>query len=278
MAINENLHSRSSSNIWTGDRIMEEKIYNNRIKKIYGGDPREFPLYSLGDAGRYLKINPMTLRSWVFGRNYRLEDGSPKWWAPVIQLPNPSKPLLSFVNLVELHVLSGIRRIHNVRFQKVRSALVYLEESFPGKNPLAKVDFWTDKFDLFIKKSGDLICASLYGQQVIQEAVDQYLYRVERDFDLTPLRLYPFSREIVLGFGTQGARPRDLEDKPKSIVIDPLIAFGRPTIAGSGVPTNVVAGRFKAGEKIGELSRDYGIEEDQINEALNYEGFVRRAA
>lgn len=257
---------------------MEEKIYNDKIMKMYGGDPRKLPLYGLGDAGRYLKINPMTLRSWVFGRNYRLEDGSPKWWPPVISLPDPQKPYLSFVNLIELHVLSGIRRIHNVRFQKVRSALAYLEENFPKKNPLANVDFWTDKFDLFIKKSGDLICASLHGQQVIQEAVEQYLHRVERDFDLTPLRLYPFSREIVLGFGNRENHPSHLENKPKSIVIDPLVSFGRPTIAGFGVPTNVVAGRFKAGERIGELSKDYGIEEIHIKEALNYEGIVRRAA
>ncbi len=258
--------------------MPEKSIYNEKIKKLYGGDPRELPLYSLGEAGRYLKLNPVTLRSWVFGRNYKLEDGSPKWGAPVIQPPDPNKPFLSFVNLVELHVLSGIRRIHNVRFQKVRSALAYLEEFSPEDNPLAKVDFWTDKFDLFIKKSGDLICASLHGQQVIQEAVEQYLHRVERDFDLTPLRLYPFSRQIMLGFGKREFQPSDLENKPKSIVIDPLIAFGRPSVSGTGVPTNVIAGRFRAGEKVNELSKDYGIEEVQIKEALDYEGILRQAA
>lgn len=257
---------------------MEGKIYNDKIRKMYGGDPRELPLYSLGEAGRYLKLNPVTVRSWVYGRNYTLLDGSSKRWEPVIHLPNPEVPLLSFMNLVELHVLSGIRRIHNVRFQKVRSALAYVEQSTSEKNPLAKVDFWTDKFDLFIKISGDLICASLHGQQVIQEAIVQYLHRVERDFDLAPLRLYPFSKEIVLGFGNRDSKPSDLENTPKSIVIDPLIAFGRPSISGTGIPTNVIVGRFKAGEKIAELAKDYGIEETQIKEALNYEEIIRRAA
>ena len=258
---------------------MEGKIYNDKIKKMYGGDPRELPLYSLGDAGRYLKLNPMTLRSWVYGRNYKLEDGTSKWWEAVIHLPDPEIPLLSFMNLVEIHVLSGIRRIHNVRFQKVRSALAWVETFYPDeKNLLARVEFWADKFDLFIKTSGDLICASRHGQQVIQEAVEQYLHRVERDFDLAPLRLYPFSKEIVLGFGNQDSRPSDLEDTPKSIVIDPLFAFGRPSISGTGIPTNVIAGRFKAGEKIVELAKDYGIEETQIKEALSYEEITHRAA
>ncbi len=257
---------------------MKVSIYNEKIEKMYGGDPREMPLYSMGDASRYLKLNSKTVRSWIFGRKYRLEDGSKKFWEPVIKLPHPEKNLLSFTNLVELHVLSGIRRIHNVRFQKVRLALSYLEQTFPERNPLAKVDFWTDKFDLFIKKSGDLICASQFGQQVIQEAVEQYLYRVERDFDSKPLRLYPFSREIIVGFGKKENRPSDLKDTPKSISIDPLVGFGRPTVTGTGIATNVIAGRFRAGENINQLARDYGIEKAKIKEALNYEGILRRAA
>jgi uncharacterized protein (DUF433 family) len=260
--------------------VAQETTFNSpNIRQAYGGDPRDLPLYSLGDAGRYLKVNPMTLRSWVFGRNYLLKDGTSKRWDAVIQLPDLENPQLSFLNLVELHVLSGIRRIHNVRFQKVRSALAWVETFYPNeKNLLARVEFWTDKFDLFIKTSGDLICASQHGQQVIQEVVEQYLYRIERDFDKSPLRLFPFSKEIVLGFGNEEVKMRDLENTPKSIVIDPLVAFGRPSISGTGIPTNVIAGRFRAGEKIGDLSKDYEIEEKKIKQALDYEGILRRAA
>lgn len=257
---------------------MESTIYNKKIKQIYGGDPRELPLYGLTETSRYLKVNIKTLKSWVSGRSYRLDDGTEKWWPPVIQLPDPAKPQLSFYNLVEIHVLLGIRRIYSVQFRKVRSALKYLESAFPDKNPLAKRDFWTDKFELFIKESGDLICASLHGQKVIQEAVEQYLHRIDRDFDLSPFRLYPFSNEIVFKLDDRKHRPRDLEAEPKSIVIDPLVAFGRPTLAGTGIATNVIAGRFRAGEEISALAKDYGIEESQVREALGYEEVRRRAA
>lgn len=258
--------------------IMENKINNEKIKQIYGGDPREIPLYGLAETSRYLKINIRTLSSWVRGRTYKLDDGMEKWWSPVIKLPNEDKPLLSFYNLVEIHVLSGIRRIHNVQFYKVRSALNYLEKEFPSKNPLAKRDFWTDKFDIFIKESGDLICASLYGQRVIQQAVEQYLHRIERDLDSFPFRLYPFSNEIKFKMKDSKHSPRDLEIQPKNIVIDPLISFGRPTLTGTGVPTNVIAGRFRAGENVKALAKDYDIEETQIQEALSYEGITRKAA
>jgi len=193
-------------------------------------------------------------------------------------LPDADRPLLSFLNLVEVHVLLGIRRIHNVQFRRVRASLEYLEAVFPGeKNPLATEEFWTDKFDLFIRKAGGLICTSQRGQLVIEEAVKQYLYRIDRDLDRRPLRVYPFSKEIF--FTTEDRRdPSVLEAQPKTIEIDPLVSFGRPTLAGTGIPTNVIAGRFAAGEETGPIARDYGIEEAQIKEALRYEGALQKAA
>lgn len=258
--------------------MVANNIYNKQVNKMYGTDPRELPLYGLTDTSRYLKVNIRTLSSWIHGRKYKLDDGSEKFWPPVIQLPDSEKPQLSFYNLVEVHVLLGIRRIYNVQFYKVRSALKYLETQFPDKNPLAKHDFWTDKFDIFIKESGDLICASRHGQQVIEEAVKQYLYRIDRDIDLAPFRLYPFSNQIIFKMNDSKHGPRDLESQPKNIVIDPLVSFGRPTLSGTGVATNVIAGRFKAGEKIVALAADYEIEENQVKEALSYEGVLRKAA
>ena len=198
----------------------------------------------------------------------------------VIKLPDPNQPLLSFYNLIEVHVLSGIRRIHNIQFYKVRLALNYIETQFnETQHPLATRDFWADKFDLFIKESGSLICASQDGQTVIEAVVKQYLYRIERDnFDLTPFRLYPFSKDIKFGFRDSEERLRSLESLPKNIVIDPLVSFGRPTLASTGVPTNVIAGRFKGGEKIKSIADDYEIKETQIEEALTYERILHQAA
>ena len=258
---------------------MRSEIYNDKIKQIYGGDPRELPLYGITETSRYLKINKKTLLSWIDGRNYKLDDGTVKWWSPVIRLPDPDKRLLSFYNLVEIHVLSAIRRVHNVQFRKVRLALKYLEaQAHDRKHPLATIDFWTDNFDLFVEESGGLICASQHGQYIIREAVAQYLHRIDKDIDLSPFRLYPFSREITFEAKNIDQSPRELEALPKNIVIDPLISFGRPTIAGTGVPTNVIAGRFKGGDSIKALVRDYEIEEAQIQEALQYEGVTDKAA
>lgn len=80
---------------------------------VYGGaDPRELPLYSLAEAARHLHLPPATLRSWVFGRTYRLADGREGFSEPLIQLPDPEDSRLSFTNLVEAHVLHALRAHH----------------------------------------------------------------------------------------------------------------------------------------------------------------------
>lgn len=67
-------------------------------------------------------------------------------------------------------------------------------------------------------------------------------------------------------------------DEPKNIVIDPFISFGRAVIAGTGVTTELVAERFKAGESAGDLADDYGCDLEKIEEAIRCELSLAEAA
>ena len=55
------------------------------------------------------------------------------------------------------------------------------------------------------------------------------------------------------------------------IVIDPRLSAGRPVIAGTGLATELIAERYKAGESITVLARDYGRENSEIEEAVRCE-------
>ena len=55
------------------------------------------------------------------------------------------------------------------------------------------------------------------------------------------------------------------------MVIDPFVSFGRPVLAGTGIVTAVLAERFKAGESVEELAKDYGRTALDIQEALRCE-------
>ncbi|MBI1766027.1 MAG: DUF433 domain-containing protein [Acidobacteria bacterium] len=235
---------------------------------LYGIEPREVPLYSLLQASRYLKIPFGTLRSWVRGRDYPSgnEQGK-KFSGPVILLSDPDVARLSFMNLVEAYVLNGIRRVENVPFYKVRNAIKYLEDKSPSKHPLADKLFLTNGVDLFIEDLGQLVNVSRGGQLAIRNVVEEYLRRIDRDpTKLLPVRLYPFLRS-----------PHQAEE-PKRVMIDPLVSFGRPVLAKTGVPTAIVAERFYAGDSTDELGRDYGVEREEIEEAVRYEAPARKAA
>ena len=237
---------------------------NNPDFELYAGyDPRELPTYSIPEAAHYLRIPRATLRSWVVGRYYPTESGN-KFFEPIITLPDKDRISLSFINLIEAHVLDAIRRKHNVPLHKVRKALAYLQTQFPSNHPLADQRFETNGSDLFIEKLGQLINISQAGQLAMRALMEAHLRRIERDPDGSAVRLYPFTRKRQ-------------SDEPKFVVIDPLISFGKPVLAGTGIPTAVIAERYKAGESIDELASDYGRQRPEIEEAIRCELEVEAA-
>lgn len=220
-------------------------------------DLRDLPAYGMTETSHYLQIPLATLRSWTLGRHYPTQ-AERRFFKPIIVLPEEGHPLLSFMNLVEAYILDAIRRKYGVQLRKVRMALNYLRSQFPSKHPLADHHFQTDGLDLFTKKYGQLINVSQAGQLAMREIVEAYLRRIERDEQGVPIKLYPFTRK------------RELEE-PKVVVIDPYVSFGRPILVGTGIPTVIIAERYKAGESIDDLAEDYRRQRCEIEEAIRCE-------
>lgn len=226
-------------------------------------DHRESPAYTVSEAARYLGIPVSTLRSWVIGRKYPTSFGV-RLFRPLISIAARKPDLLSFMNLVEAHVLDAIRQDYGVPIMKVRTALDYVSKRIAGRNPLATQEFETDGLNLFVHRYGQLINVSQDGQLAMRQLLEAYLHRIERDASGIPSKLYPFTRK------------RSTEE-PKVVVIDPSISFGRPVLVGTGVPTAVIADRYKAGESIDALADDYGRGRLEIEDAIRSELQVEAA-
>lgn len=228
------------------------------MSDLYGGsDPRNIPTYSIGDAARYLRIPRSTIRSWTVGHSYRVKDGS-SFFHPLIDISKDKPYLLSFTNLVEVHVLRAIRQHHKIQLNKVREALDFIGDRFQVPHPLAKEDFRTNGVDLFIERYGELINVSRVGKEELKEALNAHLERIEPDDSGLAIKLYPFTRS-------------DEIDNPRLVVIDPRIAFGRLTIAGTGIVTDILKERYKAGDSIEDLAFDYDCSRLSIEEAIRCE-------
>jgi hypothetical protein len=79
------------------------------LDELYAGDAViTAPIYSVGEGARYLRVAENTIRSWIDGRSYPVKK-SGKARSNQIIVPaaaSGSGARLSFLNLVEIHVLT----------------------------------------------------------------------------------------------------------------------------------------------------------------------------
>jgi uncharacterized protein (DUF433 family) len=118
--------------------------------------------------------------------------------------------------------------------------------------------FETDDVDLFLREHGDEITNLCQGgQKVFKEIVGLHLKRIE--IDATGVyRFFPFVE-------------RRTDQEPKSVMISPVVSFGKPVISGTGISTSVVASRFHARESIEALAEEYRRPVADIEEAIRWE-------
>lgn len=101
---------------------------------------------------------------------------------------------------------------------------------------------------------GDIPFAKSESRELI-ERVAVHQSRIEMK-DGDPVLLYPFSRDIS-------------KDAPRIVSIDPEIRFGQPAV--KGVPTDVLAERWRGGDSSVELADDYNLSIEEVEEALRFE-------
>jgi uncharacterized protein (DUF433 family) len=226
--------------------------------ELYGKtDPRDIHAYTIKDAPKYLRIPSETINSWVRGRNYPTANGV-NFFKPLILTQELKPTLLSFTNLMEIHVVRAIRKDYKIQLDNVRKALDYIYEEFQVPHPLAREEFRTDGVDLFIEKYGSLINASKPGQTDLKDALSTHLERIELDPTGLAIKLYPFTRSH------EG-------DNPRIFVIDPRIAFGCLVIADTGITISVLAERHHGGDSTDDLADDYECDRSIIEEAIRCE-------
>ena len=208
-----------------------------------GDDIRDVANYGISQAARYVRVSRGTLAYWMHGP------------APRIRTPERGA-MLSFNNLVEAHVLRTLRNVLGTTPGLVEAVLSSAGEALRTSRPLLHEELFSGRGELFV----EFIALSKSGQLALLRRLEDCSARVDRDDQGHPFRLYP-----VLA--------RESSD-PRAISIDPTISFGNPTLAGAGISTKAVVARVDAGEEIAALAHDYGLTEDQIQDAILYEAAV----
>lgn len=214
--------------------------------------PVDRPAYTAAEVGRLLSLPPATVRAWFFG----VESSA---FRKVLRPADAKHRLLSFGNLCEAHILATIRRVHNVPMARVRRAIQVLAESHVDK-PILNHRLLAERGRTLLLDAGEaFVDIGQDDQLVLKDVVERAVARIEWDDRDTPVRLFPFPRQM------EGAAV------DRVVAIDPRVGFGRPIVARAGVTTTVVFDRFSAGDKMEELAADLDVSVAEIEEAIRFE-------
>ena len=219
--------------------------FENIMKQSVQQDLRYQPLYTLGEVSRYARVKPATLRTWT-------QNGDVHVIIPAVA---SGVAPFSFINLIELYVLEGLRRTHRLPMQRIRKGEEWLRRTYSVSHPLAELNLETDGYDLFIREVDIPINASRKGQGGFPEVLARYLQRIERDAGKIPTRFYPYTYDRA----------------PKVVVMDPAVAYGRPVVTGTRVTSQMIFDRYSGGESLNDIAADYDLDICRVEEALRCE-------
>ena len=224
-------------------------------------DKFETPLYTVAEASRYLGVSTSTFRDWARGYTRRSATNVVRG-LPVVTTVS-GQPVgsasIPFVGLAEGMVLAGMREA-GVPMQRIRPALTRLRDEFGLDHVLASKRLYTDGAEVlydFGQESGREDAEAVMrlvvvtnNQYVFTEIVAQYLKRIDFASDgyAELIRLPSYQRAEVM--------------------VSPRRGFGQPVFERGGARVEDALGLFWAGESLATVAEEYGVPEDQLEDAL----------
>jgi uncharacterized protein (DUF433 family) len=210
------------------------------------------PLYSYEEADHLAGLGRGTARRWLEGYAYTAGSGE-RVLQPAITNGRRSKdePGVSFLELVELVAIGRLKGL-GFTLPQIRRIAGFCRKRLGTDYPFASPLFKTDGRDIFVGRPTYLLdVLRRKGAQAWNEVLAPFLESLDYQDDLAR-RWWPLG-------------------KAEPVIVDPDYGFGLPVVAGSGVRTEIVLERFRAGDRRDEIARDFNLTPDQVERALQFE-------
>lgn len=226
---------------------------------IHGADELESvldaPAYPAAEAARFIGLKPDRVRRWLRGYSYEYHAKQVRQSPVVTGSQADETRYASFLDLIGLLFVKQFLD-HGISLQKVRKALDEASTILSTRH-FARQSFFTDGKDLYLKvrEQGDAILELLSGGQwVIPEIISDLAHQIEFGAHLgLAKRWYPLGAD-------------------RSIVLDPAVAYGRPSIVGKGVMTaNVYDFYLAEGRQVRPTCRWLDLTQQQVQDAIQFE-------
>ncbi|GAB4254391.1 MAG: hypothetical protein Kow00129_15440 [Thermoleophilia bacterium] len=219
--------------------------------------PSAKPLYVVSDLARLSQAAPGKVKRWLCGYSAAGREYDAFLRAP--ELDSRGKRVFTFENLIEVSLVSALRRNTNLSLDRIKGAYRNAEAEF-GPYPFARRRVFVSGSDIFMHASeyveGEVehLTALTRGSQRASERVlEQYLTHIDW-VDEWPAEWHPVPR----------------------VRLNPEIAFGQPNV--SGIRTETLGSRFLAGEPMEFIAEDFALSLDEVEAAVRYELLLEKAA
>lgn len=216
------------------------------------------PLYHKAEAAHIIAVPAQTFRDWALGYARKRLDGSQVVSAPIVTTLDPLRPRgvsVPFVGLAEAYIVAAFTKA-GVPMRRIRPAVLWLQEHIGLPQALASQQLQTDGAEVlwdFGRQSGDPADQDMVdglvvirsGQQVFRPIVRDYLTRVTYE--------HGWTRRIELP-----------QYGDTSVIVDPWLNGGQPTVAGRGIRVADILGRLGAREPVEDVAGDYGLSVPEV--------------
>ena len=203
-------------------------------------------IYTVKDASDILNISSSKMRSWLKER-----DSTPSF------LPSwgeGKKRGFNFKVLIEVFVIHSLRKL-GATLAKIKSAHEQLSDLLKTEYPFANKGIFTDTnsilFDLETFNSRDLLNLNQQQQMEFKDLVEPFCHNID--------------------FSEDGAERYWPNGRDGHIVVDPRHSFGRPSITGTNITTEVISSLIEAGEETEDVADQFEVSVEAVIAAYDYE-------
>jgi uncharacterized protein (DUF433 family) len=230
--------------IRSGDRTLVLSRMNEQVPYQISRS-----LYSFSETDRLAGAVRGTTRRWIEGYGYQRRGY--RVLRPPVTPGTGGESAASFLDLVEVVAISGLRRL-KFSLHEIRAIVANCQEILAIERPLATLRFKTGGQQIFVAKANHLLEVGRHKRQTAwNEILAPFLDDLDYAGDWVE-RWWPLGRDIP-------------------VVIDPEFGFGLPVIAGSGVRTEIIYERVRAGDLPEVIAGDFNVSPLEVHRAIQFE-------